>query len=42
MSPNPLRTLFKEAFQSVLLLAITGASMGVYLGVALILIRVAR
>lgn len=38
----PLRALFKEAFQSVFLLAITAGSMALCLGAALILIRVAR
>lgn len=40
---NPtLRALARETFQSLFLLTIAGASMGLYLGVALILISVAR
>lgn len=35
-------TLIKEVLQSVFLLLIAGASMGVYLGVAMWLVRVAR
>lgn len=39
---TPLRVLLQEVFQSVLLLAITGASMGAYLGLAMLVVRAAR
>lgn len=37
-----MRALIKEVIQSVLLLLITGASMGTFLGLAMLVVRVAR
>jgi hypothetical protein len=42
MGDAPVRALVREVLQSVVLLVITGASMGTFLGLAMLVIRVAR